>query len=122
MFARLSIFLLVLYTFTTCRNEGNTLFRLVPAEESGLDFENAVEEKDTVNILTVQYMYHGGAVAIGDFNNDSLSDIFFSGNMVPNKLYFNRGGLKLEDVTSKIGIVGYEKMISVVSLVYVNVV
>ena len=96
------------------------LFRLVPPEESGIDFINTVEEKDTINILTVQYMYHGGAVAIGDFNNDSLSDIFFSGNMVPNRLYLNKGQMKFEDVTETSGIGGIEKWNSGVALADVN--
>ena len=65
-------------------------------------------------------MYHGGAVAIGDFNNDNLQDIFFTGNMVPNRLYLNRGGLKFEDVTDKAGIGAAEKWNSGVALADVN--
>ncbi|MBA4057380.1 MAG: hypothetical protein C0490_21885, partial [Marivirga sp.] len=92
----------------------------MPPEYSGLDFVNQVEEKDSINILTVQYMYHGGAVAIGDFNNDNLSDIFFSGNMVSNRLYLNRGELKFEDVTDKAGIGALGKWNSGVALADVN--
>ena len=96
------------------------LFRLVPSSQSGITFENTVEEKDTINILTVQYMYHGGAVAVGDFNNDNLTDIFFSGNMVPNRLYLNRGNLRFEDVSEKAGIGGNRKWNSGVALVDIN--
>lgn len=92
----------------------------MPPSESGIDFENTVLEKDTINILTVQYMYHGGGVAVGDFNNDGLTDVFFSGNMVPNRLYLNRGNLRFEDVTKSAGVAGDGKWDSGVALADVN--
>ena len=106
--------------FASCSNDGDHLFKLVPPEESGIDFINEVNEKDTINILTVQYMYHGGGVAIGDFNNDSLSDIFFSGNMVSNRLYLNKGNLKFEDITTQAKLFSIEKWNSGVALADVN--
>lgn len=119
MIARV-LFLFLLTTLVTCSREEKTLFKLVPSSYSGLDFINTVEEKDSINILTVQYMYHGAAVAVGDFNNDELSDIFFSGNMVPNRLYLNRGNLKFEDVSEEAGIGAIEKWNSGVALADVN--
>ena len=115
----MSIFLLLAF-FAGCSQRKETLFHLVSPKDSGLDFNNIVEEKDTINILTVQYMYHGGAVAIGDFNNDNLSDIFFTGNMVSNRLYLNRGGLKFEDVTKQSGLEGSDKWNSGIALADVN--
>ncbi|HYI78659.1 MAG TPA: VCBS repeat-containing protein [Chryseolinea sp.] len=120
MGVRLFFLLLSFFVFTNCSREKQPLFRLVSPEESGVDFINTVEEKDTINILTVQYMYHGGAVAIGDFNNDGLSDIFFSGNMVSNRLYLNKGQMKFEDVTEQSGVNGIEKWNSGVALADVN--
>src|SRR5690606_16901407 len=76
----------------SCSDQPQTLFKLVPASQSGIDFENTVVEKDTINILTVQYMYHGGGVAVGDFNNDGLTDVFFSGTWCRTD-YTSTGGI-----------------------------
>jgi CO dehydrogenase/acetyl-CoA synthase epsilon subunit len=79
--------------------------RLVPAEHSGIEFVNTIIESDTFNILTEEYIYNGGGVAVADFNNDGLDDIFFTGNMVSNRLYLNRGDLRFEDVTQQANLI-----------------
>lgn len=120
MVRNLLILLSVMAFLTKCSPENNHLFRLVPPEQSGLDFQNKVEETDSVNILTVDYMYHGAGVGIGDFNNDSLNDIFFAGNIVSNKLFLNLGSLKFKDVTAQSGIGAEQKWKSGVALADVN--
>ncbi|MES2890801.1 MAG: VCBS repeat-containing protein [Bacteroidota bacterium] len=85
-------------SFISCRS-GDTLFREISPEESGITFNNEIIEDAGLNILQYEYLYNGGGIGIGDFNNDSLPDIYFTGNRVSNKLYLNRGNLKFEDVT-----------------------
>ncbi len=113
-------FLITLFLFSHCAKKNEGLFRLVSPSESGISFNNALPETDSINILTVDYLYHGAGVAIGDFNNDSLSDIFFVGNMVSNKLYLNRGHLRFDDVTATAGLSATDRWKSGVALADVN--
>jgi hypothetical protein len=80
------------------------LFKLLPAEKTSINFNNEIIENDIANIMTYQYFYNGGGVAIGDINNDGLDDILFSGNMTKSKLYLNKGNMEFEDITEKAGI------------------
>ncbi|MES1226750.1 MAG: VCBS repeat-containing protein, partial [Bacteroidota bacterium] len=75
----------------------------MPAEKSGIDFINHIADTDSLNILEYLYYYNGGGVAIADFNNDGLADIYFTSNRESNKLYLNKGNLKFEDITEKAG-------------------
>jgi hypothetical protein len=78
-----------------------TLFSLLSAQETGISFNNAVSETEALNILSYEYFYNGGGVAVGDVNNDGLADLFFTGNMRPNRLYLNLGGCKFKDITDQ---------------------
>jgi hypothetical protein len=97
-----------------------TLFSLVPANNSGITFSNTIVENDTMNILDFEYVYNGGGVAIADFNNDGLQDVFFSGNQVSNQLYLNEGNMKFKDITEKSGIKSNGKWSSGVAVVDIN--
>ena len=76
------------------------LFKLIEPEQSGISFKNLVPETKFMNILTYEYIYNGGGVAVGDVNNDGLPDLFFSGPVVGGRLYLNQGGLKFKDITN----------------------
>ena len=107
MFRRILPFLLSL-AFLSCREDNKTLFKLLPSSRTGIDFNNKITENDSINILELEYVYNGGAVAVGDFNNDGLQDILFTGNQVSDGLYLNKGDLKFEDVSEKSGITRYK--------------
>ena len=74
---------------------------LLPAEKTGIDFNNAINESTFFNHYYYSQIYLGSGVAIGDINNDGLPDIFFGGNQVTDRLYLNKGNFQFEDITKK---------------------
>lgn len=90
--------------FVSCKK--STLFEQIPSSASGITFNNKITETDSMNPLKVLNIYNGGGVGVGDFNNDGLQDIYFTGNQVPNRLYLNKGNMKFEDVTTEAGVGG----------------
>ncbi|WP_242158049.1 VCBS repeat-containing protein [Aestuariivivens sediminis] len=76
-------------------------FTLLDSETTGIDFNNAIKESEKVNHLYYNQIYSGAGVAIGDINNDGLSDIFFCGNQVSDRLYLNKGNFQFENITKK---------------------
>ncbi|MGN6438837.1 MAG: VCBS repeat-containing protein [Agriterribacter sp.] len=110
---------------TACKNapdssSHNTLFSKLPASQTGIDFVNQVEENESFNVMTYEYLYNGTGVAAGDVNNDGLADLYFTGNMVPNKLYLNKGNLRFEDITVAAGVAGRERWKTGVTMADVN--
>jgi len=101
-------------------NEETTLFTLLPSARTGIDFLNKVENQKNFNIFKYRNFYNGGGVAIGDINNDGLADIYMTGNMVSNKLYLNKGGLKFEDISEQAGVKGSKPWSTGVVMVDIN--
>ncbi|HZV70334.1 MAG TPA: VCBS repeat-containing protein [Saprospiraceae bacterium] len=91
----------------------------LPAAQTGIHFVNQIKDEGMINIFTWHFLYNGGGVAAGDINNDGLPDLYFSGNMTPDKLYLNKGNFKFEDITDKAGI-GKQIWSSGVTLADVN--
>lgn len=97
-----------------------TLFAKLPAQETGIDFINTVENQKNFNIFKYRNFYNGGGVAIGDINNDGLADIYMSANMGPNKLYLNKGNLTFEDISESAGVIGNKPWSTGVAMADIN--
>ncbi len=76
----------------------------LPASQTGVNFSNTINDEGKINIFTWHFLYNGAGVAAGDINNDGLPDLYFTGNMVSDRLYLNKGNFQFEDITSKAGI------------------
>ena len=100
---KLILFLLICFCVSLAFTQ-KTGFDKVSAETSKIIFSNNINETDSVNIMRYDYLYNGGGVGVGDFNNDGLQDLYFTGNMVDDKLYINKGNFVFEDVTIQAGI------------------
>jgi len=105
-----------------CKHVTNehTRFTLLTSDHTNLTFSNNITESDSLNILSYEYLYNGGGVGVLDINNDGLHDLFFTGNMVPGKLYLNKGNLVFEDITESSGILTGDCWSTGVSVVDIN--
>ena len=105
MLQRNIYFLISVVLFSSCKAEldsnSSNQFELLPSEKTGVYFNNTIENTSTLNILNYLYFYNGAGVAVADFNNDSLPDIYFTANQSSDKLYLNKGELKFDDITQK---------------------
>ena len=84
--------------------ETHPKFEKLTSDQTGIYFINEVAEDRFRNILLYQYFYNGGGVAAGDIDNDGKTDLFFTGNTVSNKLYWNQGNFQFEDISIGAGI------------------
>lgn len=98
----------------------STLFTLLKSEETGIDFNNIVKDDTDKNIFAYANFYGGAGVGVGDFNNDGLEDVFFAGNMVPDKLYINKGNLSFIDKTEEAGIISFDGWSTGVTVADIN--
>lgn len=123
------IFILSVLSFISCQNEnrrsstddGHLFKRLLP-EKSGVDFINNITADVSTrdNLLDFDYFYNGAGVGAGDFNNDGLTDLFFTANQVDNRLYLNKGNFVFEDVTERAGVNQGKQWCNGVTLVDIN--
>lgn len=97
-------FSMVLF-YTGCKEKkANDSFINEVSAEVGLVFNNSLEYTEEFNPYTYRNFYNGGGVALGDINNDGLLDVYFTGNVVDNKLFLNKGNWKFEDITQSAGV------------------
>ena len=96
------------------------MFAMIDPSRSGITFNNLVTENDSINPFDMEFLYNGGGVAIGDFNNDSLPDIYFTASQVSNKLYLNKGNFSFRDITEEANVTGEGRWCNAASVVDIN--
>ncbi len=101
-------------------NSDSKIFKKLDIEKTGITFSNDLIENDSLNYFSYAYLYMGGGVSAGDINNDGLIDLFFTGNMVKNRLYLNKGNLQFEDISEKAGLLGDDRWFTGVTMADVN--
>jgi hypothetical protein len=104
----LPVLALILLSFCESRIQEDTphqgKFKLVSPEESGIHFANHINDVDEVTLFNNYYAYNGAGVAVGDINNDGLTDVILIGNQVQSQLYLNQGEFTFKDITATSGI------------------
>ncbi|MEM6376884.1 MAG: VCBS repeat-containing protein, partial [Bacteroidota bacterium] len=117
--SRLILFLTTFLGFSTLTAQ-SSLFTKLPPSQPHLAFNNKIIENEKINIITYEYFHNGGGVAIGDINNDGLADVYMTGNLVPNRLFLNKGNLEFEDITKSSGTAGSQGWTTGVTMVDIN--
>ncbi len=108
---KLSILIVLVFAilFSSCNTSKRDInpkeliggLELISSEYSGVTFNNAISETETLNHIYYSQIYNGAGVAVGDINNDGLADVFFCGNQVNDKLYLNQGDFKFKDISKE---------------------
>ncbi|MFN3939359.1 MAG: VCBS repeat-containing protein, partial [Chitinophagales bacterium] len=84
--------------------ETGKMFDILTGASTGVVFNNEVKETYELNYYRYGYSYNGAGVGVGDINNDGLQDLYFTGNVVPDRIFLNKGNLQFEDITDKAAI------------------
>ncbi len=117
---RLLSFLVFSAMIISCKDKKPVLFSLTNKSDTGIDFRNNLQPSTEIDIMKYTYFYNGGGVAIGDINNDGLQDVFFTGNMVKNRLYLNKGNFEFENITQSSNVTVKQGWSTGVTMVDIN--
>ncbi|MGY8687223.1 MAG: FG-GAP repeat domain-containing protein, partial [Verrucomicrobiales bacterium] len=78
---------------------GTALFQSIDTAEAGVDFVHRwnppAKHRDQLTNA-----FSGGGVAVGDFDNDGLPDLFVSGQIQGGQLYKNKGGFEFTNMST----------------------
>lgn len=103
------------------------LFEMLDSTQTHINFQNTLTYTNDFNIYKYRNYYNGGGVALGDVNNDGFLDVYFTGNLVSNRLYLNKGdqpdgeaGFIFEDVTEKAKVGGSRAWSTGAAMVDIN--
>jgi hypothetical protein len=115
------LYLFCITIFFACKSDDHsTQFTQLDEGKTGINFRNILQESKEMNVLVYSYFYNGGGVAVGDVNNDGLPDLFFTGNMVKNRLYLNKGNFEFDDITKQSGVAEKQGWCTGASMVDIN--
>lgn len=97
-----------------------TLFEEIPSSHSNIHFNNKILKNDSINPIDLEFLYNGGGVAVSDFNNDGLPDLYFTASTTNNKIYLNKGNLAFTDITNTAHVNGEGEWSSGAAVVDIN--
>ncbi|MHA4895834.1 VCBS repeat-containing protein [Pedobacter sp. PWIIR3] len=108
------VFIAALFLLSGCNRSGKIadevvekpLFQLLDSTRTNIFFSNNITETFEHNVFNYPAFYNGSGVAVGDLNGDGLDEVYLSGNMTGNKLYFNQGDMHFIDITELAGVAG----------------
>jgi hypothetical protein len=69
--------------------------------DSGIKYHNTLSRREAMLFIET-----GAGVALGDYDNDGLIDVYMTGSDIDNRLFRNLGDFKFEDVTDEAGVDG----------------
>ncbi|MEJ1223217.1 VCBS repeat-containing protein [Sediminicola sp. 1XM1-17] len=97
IFGHLILLTILLYG---CQKKEDKSFIKLEASKTGINFTNELTETPELNILNYLYFFNGAGIAAADFNNDGLTDLYFTANQGADQLYINLGGMKFSNTTA----------------------
>lgn len=96
------------------------LFTQLPAEYTGVFFENRLADTPELNVFTYRNYYNGGGVALGDLTGDGLPELVLTANLTGTRVYLNEGGFRFRDITAAARVRGKRSWVTGVTLADVN--
>ena len=116
----------LLISVISCKNKSENEkipkenFTFISGKKSKINFTNSVKQTNEFNCLNYTYALAGGGVAIGDFNNDGLEDVYFTSNQNANKLYLNKDDFVFKDITESANVEDEKGWSTGVSVIDIN--
>src|SRR5258708_38817703 len=97
------IYLLIACLVAACTSRTavhpTTLFSLLPADATGVDFANNLKFSEQLNMYTFRNFYNGGGARNGEHNNKCPPENFFLRNQGPNKPHLKKYQSHFADIT-----------------------